>query len=112
MGFSLKIDVPVLLKPKMAINGAALDQFAMRTKIDDLSPVKHKGLVAIDKRGETVGNDHHCAPARHAPEISVDQSLALWIECRRRLVEDHQLGIDDQRSCNSEALALAAGEVR
>ena len=49
MGFSLRIDVSVLLEPKVAVDGAALDQFAMRTDIDDLSPVEHEGLVAIDK---------------------------------------------------------------
>ena len=83
-------------------------------KIDDLSPVEHKGLVAIDKRGETVGNDHHCAPARHAHGALalISASLLRIQRAHVALVEDHQLGIDDQRSCNSEALALAAGEVR
>ena len=108
---SLGIDMAVLLKPQMAIDGAALDQFAMRPEIDDLAAVEHEGLVAIDQRGETVRDDHHRASARNALEIGVDQRLALRIERRGRFVEDHQLGIDDQRARDGEALALAAREV-
>ena len=44
-------------------------------------------------------------------EIGVDQRLALGIERRGRFVEDHQLGIDDQRARDGDALALATGEI-
>src|SRR5579872_2664094 len=111
MDFSLRIDVPVLLKPKMAVDGAALDEVAMCSKIEDLAAVEYEDLVAIDQRGEAVRDDHHRAPARHAPEVGVDQRLALRIERRGRFVEDHQLGIDDEGAGDGEALTLAAGEV-
>ena len=108
---SFGIDMAALLKPEMAIDAAALDEFAMRSKIDDLAPVENEGLIAIDQRGKTVRDDHHGATARNALQIAVDQRLALRIESRGRFVEDHQLGIDDQRAGDGEALPLAAGEV-
>src|ERR1700730_9568306 len=111
MGSSLRIDVAILLRPQVAIDGAAIEQFPVRTDIDDLAAVKHEGLIAIDQRGEPVRDDHHRAPARHALEIGVDQRLTLRIERRGRLVEDHQPGIDDQRARDGDALALAAGEI-
>src|SRR5580700_1600132 len=82
MGPSLRIEVAVLLLPEMAIDGAAIEQFPVRTDIDDLAVVEHEGLVAVDQRGETVGDDHHRSSARHALEIGVDQRLALRIERR------------------------------
>ena len=79
--------------------------------IDDLAAVEHEDLVAVDQRRQTVRDDHHRAAVRHALQIGVDQRLALRIERRGRLVEDHQLGIDDQRAGDGQPLALAAGQV-
>jgi hypothetical protein len=49
MRVSFGIDMAVLLKPQMAIDGATLDKLAMRTHIDDLAVIKHEYLIAIDK---------------------------------------------------------------
>ena len=34
-----------------------------------------------------------------------------YIECRRRLIRDKQFGFGDQRGCNHDALAHAAGQL-
>ena len=61
----------VLLLPKMAIDGAALQQFVVRTEVNHLAAIEYEGLVAIYQRREAVRNYHHRPTARHALEIAV-----------------------------------------
>jgi hypothetical protein len=44
--------------------------------------------------------------------VVLDDAFALVVECTRRLVEDHNARIGDQRAGNGDALALAARKAR
>src|SRR5580700_7473167 len=56
---ALALDMPVLLRPELAIDGAALDERRMRSDIHHLAPVQDENLVAFDERGEAMRHDDH-----------------------------------------------------
>src|SRR5437763_1696024 len=57
-----------------------------------------------------VRDDDHGAPLADLLHAVLDDALALVIECARRLIEDQNARIGDQRAGNGDALPLAAGE--
>ena len=55
-------------------------------------------------------DNHSGSPFDDAFHVLLDNSFRLRIECtRRRLVEDQDLRVVDERSGDGDALALAAG---
>ena len=53
-------------------------------------------------------NDDHGSPLGHLRHILLHDTFAFVIERTRRLVENEDAGIGDQRASNSDALALSA----
>ena len=60
---------------------------------------------------EPVRDDEHRAPLGDLAHVLLDDALALVIERARRLVEDQDARIGDQRARDGDALALAARQL-
>ena len=72
----------------------------------------HDELVGAPDGGKPV-RDHERRAARHeALERLLDRALALGVERRRRLVEDEDRRVLEERARDRETLALAAREAR
>src|SRR5208337_2773656 len=99
----LTFDVTILLAPELAVGQTPLQQRAVRADIDRSPFVQHKDLLAVDQGRQTV--------ARDAKQVGVEQRLAFRIEGARRLVENEDARIGDQRTGDREPLSLSAQEV-
>ena len=53
-----------------------------------------------------MGDDQHRAPLGDATHVVLDDALALIVDGARRLVEDEDAWVADQRAGNRDALAL------
>ena len=58
--------MPVLLRPQLAVERAALEQGRVRRDVEDLALLHDQDLVAFGERGEPVRHDDHRAPAGDA----------------------------------------------
>ena len=77
---------------------------------DDTAAVEHEDARGVPDRGKPVGDDEGGAAPHHLVERRRYLCLGGGIERARRLVEDQDRRIFQQRSRNGEPLALAAGE--
>src|SRR3546814_13591443 len=93
------------------IAAAEPEQFVMRAALDDAPLVERQNAVALADCGEAVRDDQHGAAGGDRLQLALDDLLALGIERRRRLVENQDERIGNQRAGDGEALALAAREV-
>ncbi len=89
------------------------DQLAGRAQRDDLPLVDDRdpvaeplGLVHVMGREDDV-RPPFAQVADHVPELAA----RLRVEARRRLVEEQELGVADQRRRDGQPLLLAAGKL-
>src|SRR5262249_10219590 len=92
-----RLSMSVLLPPEMAVDRAAFDQFAVPADVGHATAVHHQDLIAVDQRGETVGDDDHRASLGDAQKIRMDHGFALRVERAGRLVQNHDARIADER---------------
>ena len=59
-----------------------------------------------------MGDDHSGPPAPRHVQRLLDDALRGRVERRRRLVEEEQLRLPNQRACDGDALLLPAAELR
>ena len=84
----------------------------MRAALDDAAVVEDEDGVRVRDRRKAVRDDEHRAPREEAIDGLLHETLGLGVERRRRLVEDENRRVDEQRPRDGEALPLAAGEAR
>src|SRR3954447_9996887 len=101
----------VLLAPEQTVRGAALEELGVRTEVGDLAALEHEDLVGADEAREPVRDDDDGAPRGDTAEGPLHDRLALGIERARRLVEDKDARVAQQRAGDREALPLAAREI-
>src|SRR5580704_13351183 len=104
-------EVLVLLVPKIAVDVAALDQRCVRTDVVDPPAFEHEDRIGRDQRGQPVRNDDQRAALGDAHQIGVDDRLALGVERARRLVEDQDPRVGDQRAGDRQPLPLTARQI-
>ena len=74
---------------------------------------EHDAVGDVHREVHLVGDDEHRhAGAGERSHHVEDAGDELRVERRRRLVEQHQLGVEGQRSCDRDALLLTAGQPR
>ena len=66
----------------------------------------------MDDRREPVRDDEHRAAGEQSVDRLLHESFRLGVERRRRLVENEDRRIDEQRARDREALPLAARQAR
>jgi hypothetical protein len=79
----------------------------MRTILDQATALDGDYTICKSKRRETVRDDDHGPTARHLRHILLHDTLAFIVERTRRLVENENAGICDERASNSDALTLS-----
>src|SRR6185436_5291783 len=94
---------------------AAARQLVDRARGDHTAAAQHHGAVGDRADAlELVRHHDERDPERRAEREQrlVDRGRDDRIEARRRLVDEHQLGIEDRRARERDPLALAARQVR
>ena len=94
----------------MAVETGPLDEVVVRAVLDDLALVDNEDEVGVANRREAV-SDHERGPPLHDLVESVeDHFLGLRVDRGRRLVENQDRCVLDERARDRDALALASGE--
>ena len=81
----------------------------MPIHVDDAPTINHQNVVGICEHRQPVRDDDDGPALGDAAQFAPDNHFALQIEGARRLIEDQNARIDDERSGNREALLLPAG---
>ena len=84
----------------------------MRAVFDQPTALKRHDAVGRTHRREPVRDDEDGAPFGDLLHVVLDDALALVVERARRLVENQDARIADERARYGDALALAAGKRR
>ena len=84
----------------------------MASLLDDPPPVHHDDRVGIPDRGQPVG-DHEARPAvSQLCHRRLDQDLGAGVDIARRLVENQDGRVGEERAGDRQQLLLPRGEVR
>ena len=103
---------PLLGLVELAVEAVLREQLVVRALLDDPAVVEHDDQVGVPHGREAVG-DHERRPAHHQlVERVEDHGLGPRVDRRRRLVEDEDRRVLEERAGDADALALAAGELR
>ena len=94
----------------MPVDSIFAQQLMMAPALDDLSILKHQDLVGHFHGTKPLGYNE-CRPAlHHALERLLDLVLRLRVHARRRVVEDEDARVHQQRPGNRDPLLLSAGK--
>ena len=86
------------------------EQLRLRPALRDPPLLENEDLVRPPHGGEPVGDDHRRPAAQQRVERLLDQDLAGAVDVRRRLVEDQDAWIGEQRARDRDQLPLAGRE--
>src|SRR5215471_6166821 len=106
------LEMLILLVPEPAINVAALEQFFVSAAVVDAAAFEDEHGVGVYEHRKTVRNDDDGTAFGDPQKVGIDDRLAFGIQRARRLVEDQDARIAEQRTGDSQALPLPAGQVR
>ncbi len=87
-----------------------LEQFVVRADFDDSSPLQHDQPIRLLQRAQTMGDGDRRAALDQVVQRELNLALGLGVDGAGGLVEDQNLGVDEQRPGNRNPLPLAAGE--
>ena len=80
--------------------------------VDDAAGLEHENEVGVYDRRQAMRDDEHRPSGEQPIDGLLHQPLRLRVQRRRRLVEDEDRRIDEQRAGDGETLTLAAGQPR
>src|ERR1700722_2111393 len=92
------------------IPAAGLDQTAMAPVLDQAAALDGDDAIGKPQRRQPMGNDKHRPAAGDLGHVLLNDPLTLVVERARRLVEDQDARIGNQRAGDGEALTLACGQ--
>ena len=88
------------------------EQLALGAALDDLAVLDDEDLVGAADGREAVRDDDRRAAVQQPVERLLDQDLGRPVDVRRRLVEDEDARIGEQRARDRDQLPLARREAR
>ena len=97
-----------LLVVQALVRAACAHELRVRPLLDELSLVEHEDVVAARRQRQPVRDADRRPPPRQLVERLEDLRLRPRVERARRLVQDENGGIPQQRARDRKALALAA----
>ena len=100
-----------LAAPELGIDAAVLDQFLMRARLDDPALVEDDKPVHLGQRRQAMRNGDHRLAVHQREEVFLDRRFHFGIERRGRLVEHQNRRVLEQDAGDSDALALASGQI-
>src|SRR6266536_329709 len=107
MGARLDVLNARLQVMQLRVPAAPAHQFIMGPVLDDTAALDRDDAVGATYGREPVCDHKHGTPFDDAAHVVLDDPLALVIERARRLVEDQDARVRDQRPGDGDALALA-----
>ena len=87
------------------------DQLVVRAHVDDVAVVEHDDDVRAADRRQAVRDDERRSSGQEAAESAIDPPLGADVHGRRRLVEDEDPRVGEQRARKGDELALAEREL-
>ena len=87
-----------------------LEQLVVRAVGDELAVLEHHDLVGQRDRRQPVGDDERRAARHDLAQRVLDLLLGRRVDRRRRVVEDQDPRVGQERARDRDALALAAAE--
>src|SRR5580700_758678 len=102
------LSVGELQPVQLRVQAAEREQLLMGAAFDDPARIQHDDAVGLLYGGKPVRDDEGGAVAHQLRERRLDVPLGLRVERRRRLIEDQDRRILEQRPGDGDALALAA----
>src|SRR5215472_13696204 len=96
---------------EMRIEAAGGEQLGVAARLDDAAGVDDDDAVGTLDRRQSVRDDDARAALHQSAERLLDEALGLGVERRRRLVEDEDRRVLEDRARDREALPLAAREL-
>ena len=87
---------------------AGLDQRVVGAVLDQAAVIERDDAIRGPHGREPVCDDENRSPPGDFLHVLLDNALALIVERARRLVEDEDARVRDQRAGNGHTLALAA----
>ena len=97
---------------QLAVETVRRDELLVGAGLRDAAPLEHDDPVRPPDRGETVGDHEDRAAPQQRFDRVLHEAFALRVEGARRLVEDQDLRVAQDRSSDGDALTLAAREAR
>src|SRR5499426_4311113 len=94
------------------IAAAGLDQRVMGAVLDQAAALERDDAVRRPHGRKPVRDDQNRPPLGDLLHVLLNDALALVVEGTRRLIEDQNARVGDERAGNGDALALAAREGR
>ena len=82
----------------------------MRALLDDPAVLEHDDQVGVADRREAVGDDERGAAVQQAAQRALDLALGADVDRARRLVEDQDARVGEQRARERDELALPERE--
>jgi hypothetical protein len=96
---------------QLAVAPVQREQLRVRAAFDDLPRFEHQDLVSAADGGQAVCDHERGAARPQAPKAVLDHLLALAVEARRRLVQDENTRVRQDRARDGDALPLAARQL-
>src|SRR5713226_1711614 len=106
--FKLAQGVAVLLRAEEAAEIAALQEFAMPGNVVRYGLFQNQYGVGSYQVGKPIRDNDHGATLCDPSQVGIDDRLALGIERTGGLVEDQELGVDQERAGDRDPLTLPA----
>src|SRR5690606_41874 len=101
----------VLALVEPAVEAADGHQLVMVATLHDATLVHHQDLVRTRDRRQAVREHERRAAAAQLAETIADQRLALAVEGGRRLIEDEDARVGQDRTCDRDPLPLTARQL-
>lgn len=99
-----------LQRHEFGIASLVSHELGMVSLLDDAPVVKDNNGVGIGNSGEAMGDDDGRAPTQDLAEGGLEEAFGLGIKSGRCLVEDEEVGVEEEGASDADALSLATGE--
>src|SRR5258706_10649317 len=95
---------------KVLVFAAAGQQFIVRAAFDDAAFIQNANQIRMSHSRNAMRNDNAGALAHDAPKLGQDLFFRVSIDRRKRIIENQDLWLAQNRPCNRRALFLSAGK--
>jgi hypothetical protein len=86
------------------------DKVGVASLLDDAPAIKHQNTICMAQGVQSVRNQDRDATLRACLERIEDAFLSAGVDCGRRVVEDQDVGLQDQAARYRQTLPLPARE--
>src|ERR1700675_4232029 len=86
------------------------EQLIVGALLDDAAVLEHDDRARVADRREAVGDDERGAAVQEAPQRMLDLPFGSDVDRGRRLVEDQDPRVGEERAREGDKLTLAEGE--